>query len=151
MVSSLRRIQVSKLVVPMQTTRELLRIVRAAQPIPRVAVARRLGVHRRRITVLVKPLLDSGVLREGTPEPNIRRVGRPPIGLSLKSEKHFLIGVNIGVSQTQLGGATVDGKLIFEENFATPANPQSAVAEIKSAILRQQRQLPDRELTVVGI
>src|SRR5678816_1534157 len=91
---------VSKSVVPTQTTRELLRIVRAAQPIPRVAVARRLGVHRRRITVIVKPLLDSGVLREGTPDPTIRRVGRPAIGLSLKSENHFLIGVNIGVSKT---------------------------------------------------
>src|ERR1041385_2345895 len=134
MVSSKGAIEVSKLVVPTQTTRELLRIVRAAQPIPRVAVARRLGVHRRRITVLVKPLLDSGILREGTPDPNVRRVGRPPIGLSLQSEKHFLIGVNIGVSQTQLGGATVDGKLIFEETFATPTHPQSAVAEIKSAI-----------------
>ena len=55
-------------VVPTQTTRELLRIVRASQPIPRVAVARRLGVHRRRDHSLVKPLLDSGVLREGTPD-----------------------------------------------------------------------------------
>src|SRR6476660_7398005 len=100
---------------PGQTTHELLRIVRAAQPIPRVAVARRLGVHRRRITVLVKPLLDSGVLREGTPDLTSRRVGRPPIGLSLRAENHFLVGVNIGVSQTRLGGATVDGKIIFEE------------------------------------
>ena len=141
----------SKIVVPTQTTRELLRIVRAAQPIPRVAVARRLGVHRRRITVLVKPLLDSGILREGTPEPNIRRVGRPPIGLSLRAENHFLVGVNIGGSQTQLGGATVDGKLLFEENFATPRDPRTALLEIKSAIRRHQRQLPDRELVVVGI
>ena len=90
-------------VVPTQTTRELLRIVRAAQPIPRVAVARRLGVHRHRITVLVRPLLDSGVLREGVPEQSARRVGRPPIGLSLRAENHFLVGVNLGVSQTQVG------------------------------------------------
>src|SRR5689334_2496165 len=96
------RIEVLKSSVPTQTNLELLRIVRAAQPIPRVAVARRLGVHRRRITVLVKPLIDSGVLREGAPDPSVRRVGRPPIGLSLRSGNHLLIGVNIGVSQTQL-------------------------------------------------
>ena len=142
--------KVSK-IVPTQTTRELLRIVRAAQPIPRVAVARRLGVHRRRITVLVRPLIDSGVLREGTPDPTIRRVGRPPIGLSLRSENHFLIGVNIGVSQTQLGGATVDGKVLFEETFATPPDPKTTLTQIKSAIHRYQRQLPERELVVVGI
>ena len=138
-------------VFPTQTTRELLRIVRAAQPIPRVAVARRLGVHRRRITVLVKPLLDSGVLREGTPDLTSRRVGRPPIGLSLRAENHFLVGVNIGVRQTQLGGATVDGKIIFEETLETPSDPETAIAQIKSSIRRHQRELPDRELVVVGI
>jgi predicted NBD/HSP70 family sugar kinase len=134
-----------------QTTRELLRIVRAAQPIPRVAVARRLGVHRRRITVLVRPLIDSGVLREGIPDPSIRRVGRPPIGLSLRAENHFLIGVNIGVTQTQFGAATVDGKLLFEDTFATPRDPKTAVLEVRSAIRRCQNQLPERELVVVGI
>lgn len=134
-----------------QTTRELLRIVRAAQPIPRVAVARRLGVHRRRITVLVKPLLDSGVLREGAADPCVHRVGRPPIGLSLRSKNHYLLGVNVGVSHTQLGGATVDGKLIFEESFATPSDPETALTQIKSSIRRYQRELPDLELMVVGI
>lgn len=138
-------------VIPAQTTRELLRIVRAAQPIPRVAVARRLGVHRRRITVIVKPLLDSGVLREGTPDLTSRRVGRPPIGLSLRAENHFLVGVNIGVSQTQLGGATVDGKVIFEESFETPRDPETAIAQIRSSIRRRQHGLPDREMVVVGV
>jgi len=142
---------VSKSSVPAQTNLELLRIVRAAQPIPRVAVARRLGVHRRRITVLVKPLIDSGVLREGTPDPNVRRVGRPPIGLSLRSENHLLIGVNIGVSQTQLGGATVDGKLLFEESFATPPHPETAITQIRSSIRRHQHEMPERELVVVGM
>lgn len=137
--------------IPTQTARELLRIVRAAQPIPRVAVARRLGVHRRRITVLVRPLLDSGVLREGNPTPDVRRVGRPPIGLSLRSENHLLIGVNIGVSQTQLGGATVDGQLLFEETFQTPADPLTALTQIKASIHRHQREAPDRKLAVVGI
>lgn len=134
-----------------QTTRELLRIVRAAQPIPRVAVARRLGVHRRRITVLVRPLIDSGVLSEGRPDSSIRRVGRPPIGLSLCAESYFLIGVNIGVTQTQLGAGTVDGKLLFEETFATPRDPKTAVLEVRSAIRRCQNQLANRELVAVGI
>jgi predicted NBD/HSP70 family sugar kinase len=138
-------------IISTPTTRELLRIVRAAQPIPRVAVARRLGVHRRRITVLVKPLLDSGVLREAAPDPSTRRVGRPPIGLSLRSENHFLIGVNIGVSQTRLGSATVDGKLIREESFATPTDPETTLTQIKTVILRHQHELLERELVVVGI
>jgi predicted NBD/HSP70 family sugar kinase len=96
-------------------------------------------------------LLDSGVLREGMPDPAVRRVGRPPIGLSLRSENHLLIGVNIGVSQTRLGGATVDGKLLFEETFATPSDPKTAITQIRASIHRQRRELAERDLAVVGI
>ena len=137
--------------IPIETARELLRIVRAAQPIPRIDVARRLGVHRGKITVLVRPLIASGVLSEGSPDPSSHGVGRPPIGLSLRSESHFLMGVNIGVNQTQLGGGTVDGKVLFEENFETPSDPETTLTQIKSAIHRHQSRLADRELVVVGI
>jgi predicted NBD/HSP70 family sugar kinase len=139
-------------VVSAQTTHELLRIVRAAQPIPRVAVARRLGVHRRRITVLVRPLIDSGILREGAPDRSgIRTAGRPPIGLSLHVDKDFLIGVNIGVSQVHLGAATVDGKVLAEESFPTSRDPELAIAGIREAVKSTAIQMPERSLAVVGI
>jgi predicted NBD/HSP70 family sugar kinase len=137
---------------PTQTTRELLRIVRASQPIPRVAVARRLGVHRRRITVLVRPLIDAGVLREGMADPTlVRRVGRPPIGLSFRNESEFLIGVNIGVRQTRVGAATVDGITLSEESFATANDPALTLDEVGAAIERQRTRFAERELKVIGI
>jgi predicted NBD/HSP70 family sugar kinase len=139
-------------VVPSETTHELLRIVRAAQPIPRVAVARRLGVHRRRITVLVRPLIDSGVLREGTPDRSVSRgAGRPPIGLLLRGEQDFLIGVNVGVTQTHLGAATVDGTLLHDEVISTPRDANLAITEIRDAIERLAIKMPERKLAVVGI
>jgi predicted NBD/HSP70 family sugar kinase len=142
----------AEIVAPTQTTHELLRIVRAAQPIPRVAVARRMGVHRRRITVLVRPLLDSGILLEGAPDrTNIRRVGRPAIGLSLRAEREFLIGVNIGVNQVQLGAASVDGKLLFEESFPTVRDPALALSQVRASIQRQQIMMPERALAVIGV
>lgn len=138
--------------VPTQATREVLRIVRAAQPIPRVAVAKRLGVHRRRITVLVKPFIDSGVLREAQPDPSATRtVGRPPIGLSFQNESEFLIGVNIGVSQTRVGAGTVDGSILSEESFPTPRDSTPAVEQVSSSIDRQRARFSERELIVVGI
>jgi len=137
-------------VVSQQTTHELLRIVRAAQPIPRVAVARRLGVHRRRVTVLVKPLIDSGILREGAPDRSVG-VGRPPIGLSLRGEKDFLIGVNIGVSQIHIGAATIDGKIFSEERFGTSVNPAVTVESIRNSIAKLSSGLPERSLAVVGM
>ena len=144
--------QPTDMAVPTQTTHELLRIVRAAQPIPRVAVARRLGVHRRRITVLVRPLIDSGVLREGTPDRSrARGAGRPPIGLFLRGEKDFLVGVNLGVSEIHIGAATVDGKILHEERVPTPRDATLAIKEIRQGIERLALRMPERELAVVGI
>jgi predicted NBD/HSP70 family sugar kinase len=137
---------------PNQTAHELLRIVRAAQPIPRVAVARRLGVHRRRITVLVKPLLDSGVLREGVPDRTLLRgAGRPPVGLSLRAEREFLIGINLGVTKTKMGAVTVDGTPLFEETCDTPADPKEAIENMRAFVRRQASTFPDRELVVIAI
>src|SRR5713101_7258481 len=67
------------------TARTMLRIVRAAQPISRVDLARRLEVNRSTVSEIVKPLIASGVLCEAAPQQGpARRLGRPPIGLSLR-------------------------------------------------------------------
>ena len=103
--------------IPTETTRELLRIVRAAQPIPRIDVARRLGVHRGKITVLVRPLIESGVLSEGSPDPSSHGVGRPPIGLS-------------GVNRTQLGNHNDADQICdsAEKFFAARLTSQASLA-----------------------
>src|SRR5918993_5750486 len=63
------------------TTRTLLKLVRAAQPISRADLARRLEVNRGTVTEIVKPLLAAGALRENSPEhTEPARAGRPPIG-----------------------------------------------------------------------
>lgn len=134
------------------TTHELLRIVRAAQPISRTAVARRLGVTRGTVTVLVKPLLNSGALREAAPEQTIvGRVGRPPIGLSLRAEREFLIGINIGVSDVRIGATTPGGQLLCEDSFATPSDPAEAFTRIRSSIAAMRVRLPERVLMIIGI
>src|SRR5438445_8275008 len=92
-----------------ETTRAMLRMVRAAQPISRADLARRLEVHRSTITEMVKPLIASGLLREAAPKPIRARVGSPPIGLPFREESTFFIGVNIGVRRSQVGAALVDG------------------------------------------
>jgi predicted NBD/HSP70 family sugar kinase len=97
-------------------------------------------------------LIDSGILREGAPERSLGRgVGRPPIGLSLRGDQDFLIGVNIGVSQSHVGAATVDGNLLSEEQFPTDQNPQTAIVEIRNAIRRLSEKLSGRCLAGVGI
>src|SRR5229473_2144662 len=119
------------------TARTMLRIVRAAQPISRIDLARRLEVNRSTVSEIVKPLIASGVLCEAAPQQGpARRLGRPPIGLSLRGDRSLFIGVNIGVRRTQVGAATTDGHLLAEESFDTSSDPDTTLAQINSAVER---------------
>lgn len=134
------------------TARSLLKIVRAAQPISRADLARRLGVNRSTVTEIVKPLLASDVLREGGPsQPVIGRTGRPPIGLSLRGERSFFVGVSLGVRRTQVGAATTDGQILAEDAFDTPPDERQAFSLIRTKVEELRGMLPDRELAMVAV
>jgi predicted NBD/HSP70 family sugar kinase/plasmid maintenance system antidote protein VapI len=133
------------------TRRTMLRIVRAAQPISRVDLARRLDVNRSTVTEIVTPLIAAGVLCEAPALPTVNRRGRPPIGLSLRSERSLTVGVNIGVRRTQVGAAAADGKLLHEESFDTGADPDLTLTRIKSIVKRLQDWMPERSLLSIGV
>ena len=134
-----------------ETTRAMLRMVRAAQPISRADLARRLEVHRSTITEMVKPLLASGLLSEAAPEHMRARVGRPPIGLSFREESTFFIGVNIGVRRSQVGAALVDGQMLGEESFDTPSDSDTALSQVRASVERLRASLPDRTISSIGV
>jgi predicted NBD/HSP70 family sugar kinase len=135
-------------------SRMILRLVRAAQPIPRVEIARRLGVNRSTVTEVVKPLLAEGVLREeqeALPAGVVRTSGRPPVALSFGDLKEFFVGVSVGVRHTTVGLATLAGERFGEEEFETPSDPSEALARMRASIKRQCAKVPGRELKVIGV
>jgi len=135
-----------------QNMRTMLRIIRAAQPISRVDLARRLEVHRSTVTQIVTPLIASGVLREGAPERGgTCRRGRPPIGLTLRDEGALFIGVNIGVRRTQVGAATAADQLLDEESFETLSDSKATLTRVNSIVGRLQESHPDRTLLAIGV
>jgi len=132
--------------------RTILRVVRAAQPVSRADLARRLGLYRSTVTEVVKPLLASGALREAEAEQSVvRRLGRPPVGLSLGDAGALFVGVNIGVRRSQVGAATISGRLLCEEPFDTPADPAAALARIRAAVKRQCMSERGRVLNAIGV
>jgi predicted NBD/HSP70 family sugar kinase/plasmid maintenance system antidote protein VapI len=134
------------------TARAMLKIIRAAQPISRADLARRLDVNRSTVTEIVKPLLASGVLREGEPQQaTTGRTGRPPIGLSLCTGRAFFIGVNIGVRRTQVGIAGADGQMLDEDAFDTLPDAAATLAQIRAIIERLRTRLPERAQTFIGV
>src|SRR5882762_10061106 len=134
-----------------ETARTMLRIVHAAQPMSRVDLARRLEVNRSTVTEIVKPLIASGVLCEAAPEQTAGRLGRPPIGLSLRGDRSLFIGVNIGVRRTHVGAATTDGQLLNEESFDTPADSNATLTRVHSIVERLRDSMPERSLVSIGV
>jgi len=133
------------------TARTILRIVRAAQPISRADLARRLEVNRSKVTEIVKPLLASDVLCETASEQPARGLGRPPIGLSLRGDHSFFIAVNIGVRRTQVGAASTVGQFLAEESFDTPSSPDAVLNRINSIVERLRASMPERSLISIGV
>ena len=113
--------QVNETVESSGTTRRLLRLLRALQPVSRIDLTRHLGVNRSTVTDICKPLMNAGIIRE---EPfseasRNRLQGRPPIGLTYVDTADYFIGVNIGVRRSQVGMSTLSGDIVEEIDFIT--------------------------------
>ena len=138
---------------PAKTTRMLLRLIRALQPISRIEIARRLDVNRSTVTDIVKPLLNGGIIREESYqlEDANRTQGRPPVGLCFNDTDDFFVGLNLGVRHTQVGLATITGEVLAEEEFETPAKPENALKLAREKIEKLCAGVENRTLRTVGV
>src|SRR5829696_7832120 len=141
--------------VPAKATVMLLRLLRAAQPISRAELARRVGVNRSTVTDAFKQLIAAGVVREEPaeqPAPGANRaLGRPALALSYNDEYGYFVGVNVGVRRSTVGLATLTGKVIAEEEFETPPQPSDALALIRTTIGRLCKEARGRRLRAIGV
>lgn len=140
---------------PAKATLMLLRLLRAAQPISRAELARRVGVNRSTVTDAFKQLIATGVVREEPtqqPAPGTSRaLGRPALALSFKDDYGYFVGVSIGVRRSMVGLATLTGQLFAEEEFETPAEPSDALALIRKVITRLCAQARGQRLRAIGV
>lgn len=141
--------------VPAKATVMLLRLLRAAQPISRAELARRVGVNRSTVTDAFKQLIAAGVVREEPtqqPAPGANRaLGRPALALSFNDDYGYFVGVNIGVRRSTVGLATLTGRAFAEEEFETPSEPAAALALIRTIITRLCAQAQGRRLRAIGV
>src|SRR5437868_3662878 len=138
-----------------RAARMMLRLLRAAQPVSRAELARRLGLNRSTVTDTVKPLVASGVVLEESPQaPGVvpRHLGRPPAGLSFNGAPDLFVGVSLGVLRTHVGAADLSGVTLAEEEFETPREPSEALTRVRASVARLCRKSAGgRELRVIGV
>ncbi|HEX8188357.1 MAG TPA: ROK family transcriptional regulator [Pyrinomonadaceae bacterium] len=141
--------------VPAKATVMLLRLLRAAQPISRAELARRVGVNRSTVTDAFKQLIAASVVREEPaeqPAPGANRaLGRPALALSFNDEYGYFVGVNVGVRRSTVGLATLTGRVIAEEEFETPPEPSDALALIRATITKHCTRARGPRLRAIGV
>ena len=128
---------------------QMMRLIRAAQPITRTQIAARLSIDKSTVTENAKPLIASGVLREQSIPGDGQ--GRAARVLSFDDRKSFFAGINLGVRHSQVGLTSLAGDIADEVDFVTPADPGLALGLARKKLDELVREYPERELKVVGV
>ncbi len=127
----------------------LLRLIRASQPISRTEIAERLRIDKSTVTEIVKPLIDSGILREDKLE--TRAPGRRSRMLSFADEGRYFVGVNFGVRRTQVGLTTLAGVISEEADLETPTDPARALDLVASWLGDVRTKIDNGVIERIGV
>src|SRR4051794_1073559 len=116
---------------------QVLRLIRAAQPISRTGIAARLSIDRSTVTDYVTPLIRRGILQEEWHSEGSQRKQRY---ISFAPGDVFLAGVNLGVRRTQVGLTTLAGEITDEVEFDTPERSADALHLTRECLIDLRRR-----------
>ncbi len=122
--------------------------VRAAGLMPRVQVAKELGVSPASVTTITSELIELGLLEEVVvPRETGESVrGRPPVALGVRADAHFVIGVKLSDREHTAVVVDFSGKLVASE--AVPREPRAT--DVETLLLAMER-LVDRITGSAGL
>lgn len=130
--------------------RIVLNLIRDQQPISRAQIARTTGLQRSTVTLLVRKLLKEKVIYQK--ERGRSAGGRPPDLLYLNGHGVCVVALDVGVRLSRLALGDFNGKILWEEEFATGTDPEAflklAVSRVK-AMLRSRT--PGRAIDGIGV
>lgn len=107
--------------------RVILNLIRDKQPISRADLARLSGLQRSTVSLIAEELIEDRWVVEGS-------TGRLPRGrrptLLLLNQRRKIICVDIRPKHIYIGVSDVNGLFSFQENIATPSDPEKAIRQI---------------------
>jgi predicted NBD/HSP70 family sugar kinase len=112
----------------------VLNFIRYHQPIPRVEIAQRTGLQRSTVSLIVDDLIRDGSILEQRAT-SLRRGGVPRL-LSINTEGHTAIGIDIELSEVTVALADMMGSIADREVFPTPEDPAELVQAIGQKVNR---------------
>ena len=112
----------------------VLSFIRYHQPIPRVEIAQRTGLQRSTVSLIVDDLIRDGSILEQRAT-SLRRGGVPRL-LTINTEGHTAIGIDIELSEVTVALADLMGNISEREVFPTPEDPAELVQAIGRKVNR---------------
>jgi predicted NBD/HSP70 family sugar kinase len=126
----------------------VLNLIRRKQPISRADLARVSGLQRSTVSVITEQLIDESWVIDGPTERLPR--GRRPTFLRL-NEKRAILVADIRPAQITVGLADVNGNLLEQVVFPTPADAAAGAQKISARMHDLMRSHPALVFEGVGI
>lgn len=104
------------------------------EPVSRVDIAKKTGLTKAAVTIIVDDLKQRGVVTEQYGKSD--SVGRNPVMLFLNEKAFFAVGVNITRHHITVGITDLGGNIVIQDDFSI-CPPDKAMVEIKEAIDKQ--------------
>lgn len=112
--------------------RQLLNLIRLWQPTTRAELSQLTGLPLSTIAFNTNRLLKSGWVYQATV--GVPSGGRPARHLHVNGEKMYLVGVDIGVENTELAIADYNAHLLFRQQFPTSRDVRAFIQKLGQRI-----------------
>lgn len=111
----------------------ILNQIRIKEELSRAELARNLSLSKMTVSTIVTDLIDEGLIIESGEGDSQRQGGRKPILLRLPDNNKFILGVDIGNTNTVVALASISGKIIRKLRNPTRRNHStgSIIEQIK--------------------
>lgn len=127
-------------------------LLRTTEPLSRAELAKRTGLTKATMSLLVSMLVDDGVVREG--EPSVQSsYGRPSTPLLIAGGRYCGIGLQVNTNGYGVIVLDLDGTVISErwvDADMSAADADEVFAELDALAMEQEALLAERGCTVAG-
>lgn len=129
--------------------RILLNLIRRHQPLSRADLARRSGLKRNTVSVIVEQLIAEKWIFEGALGQSRR--GRRPTFLHLNGNRAGVVGVDLRPNTTTIGLANLEFKFLALESMQTGSDPKKCIHELGKRIRQLTADHPGIQYEAIGI
>ena len=132
-----------------------LSLIRRGGEQSRAEIARKLNLSKMTIGEVIDDLISEGIIKEKGEGSSMKNGGRKPIILQINNDDHFVIGLDIGLTNTIVALGNLKGERIVQ--FNSPTNKNHSIENILTQIedfvrmILDKSKVPKSKIIGIGI